>query len=314
MLRATHVLTFVVAAGGLIALLPGRCRAQNVGDTVVVIQTVRVKVGDKLLQKHEPGIPLIVSAINGDWLWINHKHSGWIPKSAVVSLDRAIEHFTHAIQVNPNDADAYSARGATFNALEAWEAATRDFGQAIRLNPKHTAAYGNRAIAWRNLGDYQKAIGDYNSAIELNPNNPMLYRNRAIAWRHQHQVDKALADLNEAIRLNPKQPGAYNSRAWIRATSPNAKYRDGMLAIEDAKRACDLSAYKSAEYLGTLAAAYAEAGEFDNAVHWQERAHEIAPAAAKAESENLLASYRARKPHRDQGENAELAASGESPR
>ena len=127
-----------------------------------------------------------------------------------------------------------------------------DYDQAIVLDPKYTAAHANRGCLWHGKGDYGPALADY----------------------------------NHALRLDPKLCPAYNNRAWLHATCPLEKYRDAAKAIDDATKACELSAWKVCWTLGTLAAAYALAGEFDQAVQWQLKAIELAP---KSEKENFRA-------------------------
>jgi len=113
------------------------------------------------------------------------------------------------------------------------------------------------------------------------------------------EYDSAIADFVEAIRLDPRSAEAYNVRAWVWATCPDAKYRDGTRAIESASRACELSGWKDANDIDTLAAAYAEAGDFDAAVKWQTKANALyADAGDKATGQERLKLYRERKPYR----------------
>jgi tetratricopeptide (TPR) repeat protein len=85
----------------------------------------------------------------------------------------------------------------------------------------------------------------------------------------------------------------------MEATCPDAKYRDGKKAVDDGKRACELTAWRDAHALDTLAAAYAEAGDFQNAVKWQEKAVALYPASSKSELRSRLDLYKAHKPYRD---------------
>lgn len=113
------------------------------------------------------------------------------------------------------------------------------------------------------------------------------------------QYDKALADLDTAIRLGPGNAAAYNNRAWLWATCPDARYRDGTKAVESATRACELSDWKQANQLDTLAASYAERGDFDKAVEWQEKANKLyTDADERKKGEERLELYREKKPYR----------------
>jgi tetratricopeptide (TPR) repeat protein len=96
------------------------------------------------------------------------------------------------------------------------------------------------------------------------------------------------------------ESAASNAFAWLWATSPDAKFRDGKRAVEFATRACELSHWKEAYPIGTLAAAHAEAGDFDAAVMWQEKAQTLYKDDKDREKGlDRLVRYKAHKPYRD---------------
>jgi len=101
------------------------------------------------------------------------------------------------------------------------------------------------------------------------------------------------------LKLAPDDQGVLNNLAWVLATSPDAKLRDGRRAIELAEKACELSEYKLAHILSTLAAAYAETGDFDRAVEWSTKAVELGDENHGDALKKELESYKAKKPWRE---------------
>jgi WD40 repeat protein/serine/threonine protein kinase len=105
------------------------------------------------------------------------------------------------------------------------------------------------------------------------------------------EIEEALTEYTAAIRQNPGLEQAYNARAWIQATANEGRFRDGRNAVLDATKACDLTEWKSWQFIDTLAAAYAEAGEFGQALKWQTKAHEFAPEREKGDLAKRLELY-----------------------
>ena len=94
---------------------------------------------------------------------------------------------------------------------------------------------------------------------------------------------------------------AIDRRAWAWATCPDGHHRDGERAVESATRACELSGWKQARFIATLAAAHAEAGDFAKAVEYQRRANDLyAVPNDRARGEERLALYQDGKPYRDE--------------
>ena len=109
----------------------------------------------------------------------------------------------------------------------------------------------------------------------------------------------ALADYQAAHGLEPDDPGVLNSLAWLRATCPMDGLRDAGRAVADAMRACELTGHAVPGFVDTLAAAYAEAGRFADAVRWQEKVVDMVPADQQAEYQARLDLYRSGQPYRE---------------
>ncbi|HET6881644.1 MAG TPA: tetratricopeptide repeat protein [Pirellulales bacterium] len=176
-----------------------------------------------------------------------------------------IRYCTRAIERDPGDAWAYYARGQAHAKKKQYDQAIRDFNEAIRLNPNDTDARFYRGNTWYLKGDVRKALGEY----------------------------------DDLLGVDSKHVGAYNARAWNWATSPDAGFRDGRKAVESAIRACELTNWKLPGYIDTLAAAYAEAGDFESAVKWQEQARDMVAKHARESFSERLELYRSRTPYRD---------------
>ena len=99
--------------------------------------------------------------------------------------------------------------------------------------------------------------------------------------------------------LPPADPAIYSARAWILATSPRAEHRNGKQAVADATKACELTNWRSANFLETLAAAYAETEDFEQAIKWQETALRMSTPAGRAAREARLKLFVSGKPYHE---------------
>jgi tetratricopeptide (TPR) repeat protein len=221
-------------------------------------------------------------------------------REAMNEYDQAVTDYTEAIRLDPKYFDAYALRGRLWSYKDEYDKAIADYTEAIRFFPKYTAVYAARGDAWSSKKEYDKAIDDYTEAIRLNPKYIVAYLSRANAWKMRNDHDKAIADYDEAKRLAPKSAYVYNKLAWLYATCPDARSRDGRKAVDNATKACELKEWKDANSLDTLAAAYAETGDFDSAVNWQTKARDMASEREKADYQSRLDLYIAHKPYREE--------------
>jgi tetratricopeptide (TPR) repeat protein len=183
--------------------------------------------------------------------------------------DLAIAEFSDALQLKPDDPIAHYNRANVYGDKGDYDKAIADYSEAIRFEPDYVAAYKDRGKAYGYKGDWVKAIADESEAIRLNPQFVEAYYTRGIFDERNGDYSKAAADFTKAITLNPDYVEAYNSLAWLMAVCPDVSVRNGEYAVEYAKKACELTVWNDDSLLSTLAAAYAEAGRFDNAVKWQ---------------------------------------------
>ncbi len=156
---------------------------------------------------------------------------------------KAVEAFTKAIKLNPNNEKFYIFRGNAYGEAGNNNLAVKDSAKAIKLNPKYAKAYVSRGNAYLRSGSYQQAVKDYSMAVKLSPKHEEAYCYRGVAYGALGKEQQALEDFSHAIKLNPEYEKAYFYRGLAYAESGN--YHK---ALEDFNKAVELNPGDSEAY------------------------------------------------------------------
>ena len=213
--------------------------------------------------------------------------------------------FSNALRLEPDAVENNLREGKLLVAQGNVAAAIARFTTAVRLKEDTAEAHEHLGLLRIQQGRFDEAVADFKQLLQLRP-DAQANHHLGLALAMQGKSEDALIYYTQAVRLKPDWPEALNDLAWILATHPQAKIRNGPEAVRLAKRASELSGGKVARFWATLDAAYAEAGRFADAVNAAEKARELALAAdekdiAQAAEERLIL-YRKRQPYRQQAD------------
>jgi len=163
--------------------------------------------------------------------------------------------------------------------------------------------FGNLGDALAAEGRLDEAIANYRRAIQINPNRPEIFFHLGMVLGRAERNHEAVVQYREALRLNPDLAGGLNNLAWLLATCPDDELRNGPEAVRLAEHACELTHYGEPLFIGTLAAAYAEAGRYAEAVTTAEKAEQLATraglTAVAVRNRQLLELYRSARPYHE---------------
>jgi tetratricopeptide (TPR) repeat protein len=269
-----------------------------------------------------------------------HYFNGYLARGIIYrrsgNLDQAIRCYNTSIRLNPNFARTYYDRAMAYGLKGDYDAAIRDYTEAIRRGDPIMEAdfHNNRAVAYYAVGNIDKAIADYDKAIRLAPNDFRTYCGRAWTFEDMGELDKASADYDrvtranatntngyvfrgtanfakgnyhaaasdfeKAVALSPRDYDALCDLAWFQATCPEDSLRNGKAALEKARRACELTQWQHSDPVDTLAAAYADIGNFDDAIKYETRVINMkgVHAFVRKKMQERLELYRQHKPYR----------------
>jgi tetratricopeptide (TPR) repeat protein len=197
-------------------------------------------------------------------------------------VDEAITQFQEAVQLNPDIALAHQNLGDALAQKGRVGDAIAQYQKALELNPDVADARQNFATALLQRGRVDEAITQYEQALQLKPDFALAHYSLGNIFAQKGRVDDAITHIQKALEIKPADPTFQNSLAWLLATASKASLRNGGKAVELARQASLLTGGENPVILHTLAAAFAEAGRYTEAVETAQHALRLAGAQSNA--------------------------------
>lgn len=226
-------------------------------------------------------------------------HNRGVSRALTGKYEEAVEDFSQVVAMKADYVNAWFNRGEIQYELGKFEEAIGDYTQALELAPGDFGAYTSRGHSYFQMRQYEAALDDYSNAIDADPKNGAAYANRGDAQRCLQHWEDAAKDFRKTIELSPSSPRGYQGAAWLMATCPDDRIRDAKLGLQAATKAAELAAAGDYQTLDTLAAAYANSGQFDKAAAAISKAIETAPKEVSVVLAQRLELYNAETPYRE---------------
>ena len=196
-------------------------------------------------------------------------------------IDEAIFQYRRAEVLDPqNPAISYNIGNALVTRGD-HEAAIVHYRRALELQPDMAELHNNMAMAYKELGDLGAAASQFEKALELDSTYAPAHYNLGVVLQEQGDAHGAMRHFEKAASLRPRSYESVTAIAWVLAVHPSSDLRNAGRAIRLAEHAAELTQFRRPEVLDVLAAAYAAAGRFDEAVEMAERAAALASSQGK---------------------------------
>jgi protein O-mannosyl-transferase len=217
-------------------------------------------------------------------------------------LQAALREYQEAIRLSPTEPSAWQRAGAVLTQLNKPAEAIPLLGKAMQLAPAWPEPRRQLGLALLAQGRVAEARAVLLELVPLMPRTAEAQRDLADMLSQGQLTAEAIAHYREALRLKPDFAPVLSNLAWLRATAARPEWRDGAEAVQLAERANALSQRRNPSFLGVLAAAYAEAGRFNEAVRTMQEALALTKQSGAAQlipvQTQMLAQFQAGKPFR----------------
>ena len=237
--------------------------------------------------------------------WMAYDNLGII-LSRKGEVDEAMALFQKTLAVRPDDALARNNLGLVLCQKGRMDEAIEQFQKALAVLPDNALVRNNLGKAFLANGQQHEAMIQFQKILKNNPLNPKANYYLGIVIFQTGRVDEAIAHFQKALESQPDFADARNSlgnAAWLLATSPDASIRNGTKALALARQLDRLSGGNNPVILDTLAVAYAESGQYEDAMAAAQKACALASAAGEqellAKIQKRLALYRAHQPYHE---------------
>lgn len=246
------------------------------------------------------------------------------------NFDESIRLYKDSLRIDPYFAAAENNMARDYAMQEKFSEATNHYAIAVTLMPTNATIHYNFAESLLRLKDVSGAISEYGAAISRDPSMIQAHYGLGLVLERQQQFDRAIGEMNEVLKLDPTNAAPHkilgdcfseagrladavreyklyldrdptnvivlNNLAWLRAACSNPALRDGHEAVSLSLKACELTQYREPMFIGTLADAYAETGDFEQAISLAQKARDLALSNGMKElaesNEKLLIQYR----------------------
>jgi tetratricopeptide (TPR) repeat protein len=216
--------------------------------------------------------------------------------------DLAEQDVDRVLQARADIRPAIELRSSILAAKGKYAEAAQDIAELLKKEPDNVLLQLQLGIYLNAGSQSHKAIEVFDKILSADPQNGLALRGRADAYLNVGEHRKAVADYDVVVKMYEDDSGILNNFAWVLATSTEDAIRNGKRALEMGLKACELTEYQQAHILSTLAAAYAETGDFENAVKWSQKSVDLGDPDIQEQLKQELNSYQQKKPWREKKE------------